>query len=64
MDFKKGDKVTVSGRPYYTSYGGSVGAELKNYTGTVTYINDREGVPYPVHVDSKGWFPLNYVQKQ
>ena len=64
MDFKKGDKVTVSGRPYYTSYGGSVGAELKNYTGTVTYINDREGVPYPVHVDSKGWFPLNNVKKQ
>lgn len=64
MDFKKGDKVTVRGRPYYTSYGGSVGAELKNYTGTVTYINDREGVPYPVHVDSKGWFPLNNVKKQ
>ncbi|MCI1959189.1 MAG: hypothetical protein LKJ25_06155 [Clostridia bacterium] len=56
MDYKKGDKVTVTGTPYYTSYGGAPGTKLENYSGTVTYINDKENVPYPVHVDQKGWF--------
>lgn len=64
MDYKKGDKVTVTGTPYYTSYGGSPGKALKEHKGTVTYTNEREGVPYPVHVDQKGWFPLSAVKKE
>lgn len=64
MAYKKGDKVTVNGRPYYTSYGGAPGAELKGYTGTITHVNDRENVPYPIHIDTKGWFPVSNIEKQ
>ena len=54
-----GDEVTVTGRPQYTSYGeGTPGAYVERYTGKVTYLNLREGVPYPVCVASLGWFSL------
>lgn len=56
MNYKIGDSVVVNGRPKYTSYGGSPGAALTNYKGKVTHINNKSGVPYPVHVDKKGWF--------
>lgn len=56
MNYKIGDNVVVNGRPKYTSYGGSPGAILTNYKGKVTHINNKSGVPYPVHVDKKGWF--------
>lgn len=58
MDYKIGDSVTVTGKPYYTSYGGKPGKELTNYSGKITHINDKSGVPYPIHVDQKGWFAL------
>ena len=58
MDYKIGDSVTVTGKPYYTSYGGKPGKELTNYSGKVTHINDKSGVPYPIHVDQKGWFAI------
>lgn len=61
MDYKIGDKVTVNGKPYYTSYGGSQGSQLTNYAGTVTHINSRDNVPYPIHVDLKGWFALDNI---
>ena len=63
MDIEKGDKVTVNGTPFYTSYGGAPGAKLENYSGTVTYLNEKEGVPYPVHVDTKGWFSEEAINK-
>lgn len=61
MDYKIGDTVTVTGKPYYTSYGGSPGTELTNYSGTVTHINNRDNVPYPIHIDQKGWFALDNI---
>lgn len=61
MDYKIGDKVTVTGRPQYTSYGGSPGKELTNYTGIITHINSRSNVPYPIHVDQKGWFATSNI---
>lgn len=61
LSVKKGDKVTVNGKPMYTSYGGNPGKQLNNYSGTVTHLNTKEGVPYPIHVDSKGWFAQSAV---
>ncbi|MDO4301787.1 MAG: contractile injection system protein, VgrG/Pvc8 family [Clostridia bacterium] len=61
MNYKIGDSVTVTGKPYYTSYGGKPGNELTNYNGKITHINDKDGVPYPIHVDQKGWFALTAV---
>lgn len=57
-----GDEVTVSGRPQYSSYGiGTPGKEVTNYTGKITYLNMREGIPYPVCVGSLGWFALDQI---
>ncbi len=61
MDYKIGDKITVTGKPYYTSYGGSPGKYLENYSGTITHINNKSNVPYPVHVDQKGWFAISDI---
>jgi len=58
-----GDEVTVSGQPQYTSYGGKPGKMLSNYKGKITYLNLKSGVPYPIHVDQKGWFAESQVTK-
>lgn len=59
-----GDKVVANGRPQYTSYGeGNPGATVSNYSGSVTYLNLKSGVPYPVHVDHLGWFAEGQVTK-
>ena len=61
--WKVGDTVIVNGRPQYSSYGGQPGAELTNYQGKITLLNLKDGVPYPIHVDQKGWFAESQVQK-
>lgn len=59
-----GDEVTVSGRPQYSSYGtGTAGAAVTNYKGSITYLNLKSGVPYPIHVGSLGWFAESDVVK-
>lgn len=60
---KIGDRVTVSGAPQISSYGGSPGAPVTNYEGTVTYLNLRSGVPYPVCVGALGWFALDKIRR-
>ena len=61
--WKVGDTVIVNGRPQYSSYGGQPGAELTNYQGKITLLNLKDGVPYPIHVDQKGWFAESQVRK-
>lgn len=62
--WKIGDEVTVSGRPQYSSYGnGNPGATLSNYQGEITHLNLKSGIPYPIHVDQKGWFAESQVTK-
>lgn len=57
-----GDKVTVNGRPQFTSYGeGSPGGALTNYEGTITRINSKGGVPYPICIDDLGWIAENQI---
>lgn len=59
-----GDEVTVSGRPQYSSYGtGKPGANVTNYKGSITHLNLKDGVPYPIHVGYLGWFAENQVSK-
>lgn len=63
-DWKVGDAVIVSGRPYATSYGeGKSGILVSNHSGKITYLNLKSGVPYPIRVDCLGWFALENVQK-
>ena len=58
-----GDSVKVTGKPQYSSYGnGKPGAMLTNYTGSITHLNLKADVPYPIHVDKKGWFAESQVQ--
>lgn len=58
-----GDEVTVTGRPQSSSYGdGRSGAAVTNYTGTITYLNLKDGIPYPIHVGNLGWFAISQVQ--
>lgn len=62
--WKIGDEVSVSGKPQYSSYGnGKPGKMLTNHKGKVTHLNLKKGIPYPIHVDHKGWFAENQVQK-
>ena len=62
--WKIGDEVIVNGRPQYSSYGnGTPGATLSNYRGKITYLNLKSGIPYPIHVDQKGWFAESQVTK-
>lgn len=62
--WKIGDEVIVNGRPQYSSYGeGKPGAMLANYKGKVTHLNLRKNIPYPIHVDYKGWYAESQVQK-
>lgn len=59
-----GDEVTASGRPQQSSYGtGTPGASVTNYKGTITHLNIKNGVPYPIHVGQLGWFSISQVQK-
>lgn len=59
-----GDAVTANGRPQYSSYGtGAPGAAVTNYSGTITRLNIKSGVPFPIHVGSLGWFGIDQVIK-
>ena len=58
-----GDEVIATGQPQYTSYGTKPGAKVTNYKGTITHLNLKDGVPYPIHVSSLGWFAISQVQK-
>lgn len=58
-----GDEVIATGRPQYTSYGTKPGAKVTNYKSTITHLNLKDGVPYPIHVGHLGWFATNEVQK-
>ena len=47
-----------------SSYGnGNPGATLSNYQGKITHLNLKSGIPYPIHVDQKGWFAESQVTK-
>ncbi len=59
-----GEEVTATGNPQYSSYGvGTPGAYVTNYKGKVTYLNLKDGIPYPICVGSLGWFAENQVQQ-
>jgi len=59
-----GESVIANGRPQYSSYGdGTPGREITNYKGSITYLNLKSGVPYPIHVGSLGWFAISQIQK-
>ena len=63
-DLNVGDEVTVSGSPQQSSYGtGSPGAAVSNYKGTITKINNKDKIPYPVHIGQLGWFSIDQVKK-
>ena len=63
-DWNIGDEVTVSGRPQYSSYGtGKPGANVTNYKGSITHLNLKSGVPYPICVGYLGWFAESQVSK-
>jgi len=63
-DWEIGNAVIVTGTPQYTSYGeGSPGAPVTNYKGTITNLNMRVGVPYPICVGQLGWFSTSQVTK-
>ena len=62
--WKVGDDVTANGQPQMSSYGnGTPGKALTNHQGKITYLNLKSGVPYPIHVDQKGWFAESQVTK-
>lgn len=59
-----GDSVTVTGTPQYSSSGvGKPGKAVTNYKGTITRLNLKNGVKYPIHVGALGWFAESEVQK-
>ncbi len=59
-----GDAVVANGQPQYTSYGdGTPGATVTNYSGNVTHLNLKSGVPFPIHVGYLGWFAESQVTK-
>ena len=58
-----GDSVTVTGTPQYSSSGvGKPGKAVTNYKGTITRLNLKNGVKYPIHVGALGWFAESEVQ--
>lgn len=60
-----GDKVVATGNPQYSSYGkGTPGRMVTNYEGSITQLNLKAGVPYPIHVGSLGWFSEIEVSKK
>lgn len=63
-EWKVGDAVIVSGRPYGSSYGeGKQGILVTDHKGKVTHLNLKAGVPYPICVDYLGWFAVENVRK-
>lgn len=59
-----GDAVVANGVPQYSSYGaGTPGSPVTNYSGTISRLNLKDGVPYPVHVGSLGWFSISQVTR-
>lgn len=59
-----GDEVIVNGQPQYSSYGeGTPGSTVTNYKASITRLNLKRGVPYPIHVGQIGWFAESQVQK-
>lgn len=60
-----GDTVTVTGRGRRDSYGSSTikSYDATGHQGKITHLNLRDGVPYPICVDSIGWFAENCVSK-
>lgn len=58
-----GDEVVATGQPQYTSYGTKPGAKVTDYKNTITHLNLKDGVPYPIHVGHLGWFATNQVRK-
>lgn len=59
-----GDEVTATGAPQYSSYGvGKPGMSVTSYKGTITHLNLKSGIPYPICVGSLGWFSESQVQK-
>ena len=62
--FSVGDSVTATGTPQYSSSGvGKPGKAVTNYKGTITRLNLKNGVKYPIHVGALGWFAESEVQK-
>lgn len=63
-DWTIGETVRATGRPQYSSYGtGRPGASVTNYEGSITHLNLKSGVPYPICVGSLGWFSQDQVSK-
>ena len=61
--WKIGDAVIVTGIPQYSSYGtGTAGKKVTNYKGTITHLNLKNGIPYPISVGVLGWFKTSEVQ--
>ncbi len=59
-----GDEVIVNGQPRYTSYGdGSPGAAVTNYKASITRLNLKSNIPFPIHVGQIGWFAESQVKK-
>lgn len=59
-----GDAVIVTGTPQYSSYGeGKPGMPVTDYSGKVSHLNLKSGIPYPIHIDYLGWFAENQVRK-
>ncbi len=59
-----GDAVIVTGTPQYSSYGeGKPGKPVTDYSGKISHLNLKSGIPYPISVDYLGWFAENQVRK-
>ena len=59
-----GDSVIANGRPQYTSRGeGTPGANVTNYKGSITHLNLKSDVKYPIHVGYLGWFAESQIKK-
>jgi phage protein D len=60
-----GDVVIATGNPQYTSYGEGVqGAKVTNYEGSISRLNLKTGVPYPICVGTLGWFAEDQVTQK
>lgn len=59
-----GDEVIATGIPQYTSSGsGTPGKPVENYKGTITHLNFKSGIPYPIHVGHLGWFAESQISR-
>lgn len=61
-----GEEVIVTGRARSNSYGTNarVGYQVNNHVGKITYLNLKSGIPYPICVDSLGWYAESCVTKK